>query len=109
MASLIKVTLVRGLSKCTETQKRTLQGLGLRKRHQTKILQDTVPIRGMVMKVQHMIEVERFEGDDALRDSARLRAQRQGSTHGTEAANVSKATASAKGRSEAAENEGSAS
>jgi large subunit ribosomal protein L30 len=76
VANLIKVTLVRSLSKCTEKQKRTLQGLGLRKRQQTKILQDTVPIRGMVLKVQHMLEVEVFEGDDSLRDSARLRAQR---------------------------------
>jgi len=77
MASLLKVTLVRGLSKCTDKQKATLQGLGLRKRHQTKILKDTVPIRGMIMKMQHMLEVERFDGDDSQRDSARLRRQRQ--------------------------------
>ncbi len=76
MASLLKVTLLRSLSKCTEKQRATLQGLGLRKREQTKILKDTVPIRGMVLKVQHMIEVERFDGDDSLRDSARLRRQR---------------------------------
>ncbi len=76
MASLIRVTLTRGLSKCTERQRATLQGLGLRKRHQTKVLMDTVPIRGMIMKVQHMLEVERFDGDDSLRDSARLRKQR---------------------------------
>ncbi|MEL7370583.1 MAG: 50S ribosomal protein L30 [Pseudomonadota bacterium] len=78
MASLIRVTLNRGLSKCTKRQLGTLQGLGLRKRHQTKILKDTVPIRGMIMKVQHMLEVERFDGDDSLRDSARLRKQRAG-------------------------------
>lgn len=77
MTSLIRVKLKRGLSKCTERQKATLQGLGLRKREQEKILLDTVPIRGMIMKVQHMIEVERFDGDDSLRDSARLRKQRQ--------------------------------
>jgi len=76
MASLLKVKLVRSLSKCTDKQKATLQGLGLRKRHQTKILKDTVPIRGMIMKMQHMIEVERVEGDDSMRDSARLRRQR---------------------------------
>lgn len=76
MANLIKVTLKRGLSKCTDSQIGTLQGLGLRKRHQQKILKDTAPIRGMVMKVQHMLEVEAFEGDDSLRDSARLRKAR---------------------------------
>ena len=73
MASLIKVTLKRGLSGLTERQKATLQGIGLRKRHQTKILKDTVPIRGMILKMQHMLDVERFDGDDSLRDSARLR------------------------------------
>jgi large subunit ribosomal protein L30 len=73
MASLIKVTLRRSLSKCTQAQTDTLQGLGLRKRHQTKYLKDTKPIRGMVLKVQHMIDVELVEGDDSLRQSARLR------------------------------------
>lgn len=76
MASLIKVTLKRSLSKCTARQIGTINGLGLRKRHQTKILKDTPAIRGMVLAVQHMLEVERFDGDDSLRDSQRLRAQR---------------------------------
>jgi large subunit ribosomal protein L30 len=76
MASLIKVTLKRSLSKCTKEQVDTLQGLGLRKRHQTKILKDTKPIRGMVLAVQHMIDAERFDGDDSLRVSARLRKAR---------------------------------
>lgn len=79
MASLIKVTLKRGLSKCTKEQIGTLQGLGLRRRHSSKILKDTVPIRGMILKVQHMLDVERFDGDDSLRDSARLRKQRAAS------------------------------
>lgn len=73
MASLIKVTLKRSLSKCTKETVDTLQGLGLRKRHQTKILKDTKPIRGMVLAVQHMIDAERFDGDDSLRVSARIR------------------------------------
>lgn len=71
MAKLIKVTLNRSLSKLTDRQKATLQGLGLRKRHQTRVLQDTKPIRGMVMKMQHMLDVEAFEGDDSLRKSTR--------------------------------------
>lgn len=76
MASLIRVKLIRSLSKCTDRQKATLQGLGLRNREQEKVLMDTIPIRGMIMKVQHMLDVERFDGDDSLRDSARLRKQR---------------------------------
>jgi large subunit ribosomal protein L30 len=76
MASLIKVTLKRSTSKCTDRQVATLQGLGLRNRLQTKILKDTAPIRGMVLSVQHLLEVERFDGEDGLRESARLRKQR---------------------------------
>lgn len=73
MTSLIKVTLRRSLSKCTDRQVGTLQGLGLRKRHQTKVLMDTPEIRGMVLAVQHMLTAERIDGDDGLRDSKRLR------------------------------------
>ena len=76
MASLIKVTLTRGLSKCTDRQIATVRGLGLGKRGSSKILKDTRPIRGMILKVQHLLDVERFDGDDSLRDSARLRAAR---------------------------------
>ena len=76
MVSLIKVTLKRSLSKCTEKQVATLQGLGLRKREQTNTLKDTPAIRGMVLKMQHMLEVERFDREDSLRDSARLRKAR---------------------------------
>ena len=71
MAKLIKVTLRRSLSKCDPKQTATIQGLGLRNREQTRILKDTLPIRGMIMKVQHMLDVEGFEGDDSLRQSTR--------------------------------------
>ncbi len=77
MASLIKVTLKRSLSKCTERQIGTLQGLGLRKRSASKVLKDTPQIRGMVLSVQHMLDVERFDGSETLRQSARLRKQRE--------------------------------
>lgn len=76
MASLIKVKLIRSLSKCTDRQIGTANGLGLFRRGQEKVLKDTIPIRGMVMKLQHMLEVERFDGDDSQRQSARLRKAR---------------------------------
>jgi len=79
MASLIRVKLTKGLAGCSETQRATIAGLGLGKRDSEKILKDTKPIRGMIMKVQHLLEIERFDGEDSLRDSARLRAQRAGS------------------------------
>ena len=76
MTSLIRVTLKRSVSKCTPRQIATLQGLGLDRRGKTKVLKDTAPIRGMILKMQHMLDVERYDGDDSERDSARLRKQR---------------------------------
>ena len=84
MASLIKITLSRGLSKCTDCQRATVRGLGLRKRGSTSILKDTAPIRGMVLKVQHLLDVERIDGDDSLRDSTRERNRRALAAQGGE-------------------------
>lgn len=72
---LIKVTLIRSRSKCTPRQIGTLDGLGLFRRGKSKILKDTVAIRGMILKMQHMLDVERFEGDESLRNSARMKAR----------------------------------
>jgi len=80
MASLIRVTLKRSISKCTDKQIGTIQGLGLRRRGASKVLKDTAPIRGMILKVQHMLDVERFDGDDSQRESARLRQRREAQT-----------------------------
>ena len=43
-------------------QEATLKGLGLNKRHRRRILEDTPAIRGMIRKVQHLVQVE---GEDA--------------------------------------------
>lgn len=56
--SEIKVTLKRsgiGRNKYFTT---VLHGLGLRRLHQTVVLQDTPEIRGMINKVNHMVTVE---------------------------------------------------
>ena len=79
MASLIRVTLRRGLSKCTKEQLGTVKGLGLGRVGSSKVLKDTAPIRGMCLAVQHLLNVERFDGDDSERDSARLRNARANS------------------------------
>lgn len=57
----IKVTMVRGMAGCTERQRLTVKGLGLRKRHQTVVVEDTPAIRGMINKVSHLITVETLE------------------------------------------------
>jgi ribosomal protein L30 len=76
MEELIRVRLIRGLNKCNPKQAATLQGLGLRKLHQTKVLKSTAPIRGMIMRMQQWLDVEAFSGPSDLRQSARLRAVR---------------------------------
>lgn len=38
-------------------QGQTLRGLGLRKMHQVRELEDTPAVRGMINKVKHLVEV----------------------------------------------------
>jgi large subunit ribosomal protein L30 len=53
-----KVTLVKGLSRKTESQIRTLEALGLKKRLEFSIVNDTPANRGQILKVQHLVKVE---------------------------------------------------
>lgn len=41
----------------TKDQRATLVGLGLNKMHKVSELQDSPEVRGMIRKVQHMVEV----------------------------------------------------
>ena len=42
----------------TSDQRATLIGLGLNKMHKVSELQDSPEVRGMIRKVQHMVEVQ---------------------------------------------------
>jgi large subunit ribosomal protein L30 len=55
---MLKVTLIRSKIKSTEKQLATVRGLGLRKVNQSRVLQDTAEIRGMIGKVSHLVQVE---------------------------------------------------
>ncbi len=57
----IKVTQVGSPISRRYDQRQTLVGLGLNKRHRSKVLKDTPEVRGMINKVQHLVRVE----DDA--------------------------------------------
>lgn len=59
---MLKVTLKRSLINCTQRQKDTVRGLGLKKLNQTKVLQDTPAIRGMIHKVAHLVDSEVVAG-----------------------------------------------
>ncbi len=61
MAKKIKVTLVRSTIDRQASQKETVRGLGLRRLHHTVVLEDTPAIRGMIRKVQHLLDVEPAE------------------------------------------------
>ena len=54
----IKVTLMRSGIGRNKYFTKVLIGLGLRRLHQTVVLQDTPEIRGMIYKVNHMVTVE---------------------------------------------------
>lgn len=58
MAERLKITQVRSSNDSIEKQKRTLQALGLKRMHQTVVHKDTPQIRGMIVKVNHLVEVE---------------------------------------------------
>lgn len=53
----VKVTWIRSANKRTADQQATLVGLGLRKLHQSRELEDTPSVRGMIAKVQHLLQV----------------------------------------------------
>lgn len=66
MATQIEVTLVRSGIGRPEAQRRVLKGLGLRRIRHTVRLRDTPAIRGMVVKVQHLVQVRVLPGDASL-------------------------------------------
>ena len=53
----MKITLVRSGIDRPDTQKRTLKALGLTKMHRSVELEMTPQIKGMINKVQHLVEV----------------------------------------------------
>lgn len=61
MAKNLKVTLVRSGINRPETQKRTIQALGLTKIRKSKVLPDNAAVRGMIKSVSHLVRVEAAE------------------------------------------------
>ena len=58
MAKSFKVTLKRSLIGCTHDQRETVRCLGLSKREQTVEVKDNPAMRGQILKVQHLVNVE---------------------------------------------------
>lgn len=57
MAKQLQVTLKRSLIGRPETQRVTVNTLGLKKINQSVIHQDNAAIRGMINKVSHLVDV----------------------------------------------------
>jgi large subunit ribosomal protein L30 len=54
----IKVTLVRSPIGAQPKHRETVRGLGLKRMHQTVVLEDTPAVRGMARKIEYMVRVE---------------------------------------------------
>ncbi len=54
----LKITLVKSTIKSKKDQKATVAALGLRKTGSSVTQQDNPQIRGMIKKVEHLIQVE---------------------------------------------------
>ncbi len=53
----ITIKLKKSPISCTEKQKATIIGLGLRKLHSQRTLENTPAVRGMVKKVINMLDI----------------------------------------------------
>ncbi|HLS65817.1 MAG TPA: 50S ribosomal protein L30 [Pseudogracilibacillus sp.] len=58
MSKQVEITLKRSVIGRNETQKRTVQTLGLKKINDTVIHNDTPAVRGMINRVSHLVSVK---------------------------------------------------
>ena len=55
---MMRVTLIRSIYGRLKTHQACVRGLGLRRMHQTVLVEDTPSTRGMVNKVSYMVRAE---------------------------------------------------
>ena len=53
----VKVKLVRSVAGPRQTHRATVRGLGLRKLNSVSVLEDTPAVRGMINKVDYLVQV----------------------------------------------------
>jgi len=58
MNKQITVKLIRSTNKCTDKQKATIKGLGLRKINHEKTLENTPAVRGMIKAMIQWLEIK---------------------------------------------------
>ena len=58
----LRIKLTKSFAGASDTQLRTIAGLGLRKFGQERLLQDSPAVRGMIFKVRHLVSSEVVKG-----------------------------------------------
>ena len=53
----LTVKLVRSVASTRQSHRDTVRGLGLRKLNSTKVLEDTPAVRGLINKVDYLVQV----------------------------------------------------
>ncbi|HMM27490.1 MAG TPA: 50S ribosomal protein L30 [Aggregatilineaceae bacterium] len=61
MPKKLQVTLVRSPIGYEKSQKATAKSLGLGRLHSTAVHNDTPPVRGMIQKIIHLVEVKEID------------------------------------------------
>ncbi|MCC6277530.1 MAG: 50S ribosomal protein L30 [Oligoflexia bacterium] len=59
MAKKFKVKLKKSVIGCNPSQRATVKGLGLRRLNSVVEVPDTPEFRGMIFKIQHLLEVRK--------------------------------------------------
>jgi len=54
---MIQVRLIKSVITQSPAQRKTVKALGLKKLHQSRALPDNECVRGMILKVRHLVEV----------------------------------------------------
>ena len=62
MAGKLEIQQRRSAIKREQSQKLTLEALGMKRLHQKVLHEDTPSIRGMIRKIAHLVEVREVEG-----------------------------------------------
>ena len=60
----LKITLKKSPISQKRNQQLTVQSLGLRRLNQSVVYEDSRTVRGMILTVRHLVEVEEQEGTE---------------------------------------------
>jgi large subunit ribosomal protein L30 len=60
----LRITYKKSMIGYRRSQRETMFALGLRKINQTVVKPDNLPVRGMIEKVKHLVDVEEVEGNE---------------------------------------------